>query len=136
MAEEETLELEISEDDIVRYLTNDKGEEIGIVVMEGGKEVEYLYAGDDEEATSAENSSSVQDCTPGHTPPQAKDGNASETDDENDEISYKKVQGATDDMNAIFKDGVKVASEFKGAYDDIKEALNFKDLLDVKSWLK
>ena len=39
------------------------------------------------------------------------------------------VQQATDDMNAIFKDGVKMAAEFKGAFDDIKSALDFSSLL-------
>ena len=68
----EVVELELSDDDIVRYLEDDQGNRIGFVIMEDGEE---------------------------------------------------------DDMNAIFKDGVKMAAEFKGAFDDIKSALDFSSLL-------
>lgn len=143
MADEETIELELSEDDIVRYITDDAGREVGIVVLEDGKEVEYLYAEDDNDASAApddESGSTAPSDESGAAEPAVADSSEDAESDaapaESEEISYKAVQGATDDMNAIFKDGVKVASEFKGAYDDIKEALNFKDLLDVKSWLK
>lgn len=141
MADDDTIELEISEDDIIRYLHDDAGNEIGLVVLEGGKEVEYLYAEDDEDGTEdvSEGDSQATPLKDGQVMREdaqvSQDGATSEST-ESEEISYKKVQSATDDMNAIFKDGVKVASEFKGAYDDIKEALDFKDLLDVKSWLK
>ena len=44
MAEEfETVELEISEDDIVYYLYDEQDQEIGFVVEEDGAEVEYYY---------------------------------------------------------------------------------------------
>lgn len=123
MADDDTLELEISEDDIVRYITDDAGNEIGIVLMEDGKEVEYLYAEDDDDAQEAASDSDDE-----------KSSDTSEAESSkgksDDDISYKAVQGATDDMNAIFKDGVAIANEFKGAFDDIKGALDFK------SWLK
>ena len=32
-------------------------------------------------------------------------------------------------MNAIYKDGVAVAAELKGAFDDIKSAFDFKGIL-------
>ena len=75
----EVVELELSDDDIVRYLEDEQGRRIGFVIMEDGEEAEYLYV--------------------------------------------------EDDMNAIFKDGVKMAAEFKGAFDDIKSALDFSSLL-------
>ncbi len=46
MADEfETMELEISEDDILYYLVTDDGEEIGFVIEENGQEVECYYEG-------------------------------------------------------------------------------------------
>lgn len=46
MAEEfETVELEISEDDILYYLVDEDGEEIGFVIEENGQEVECYYEG-------------------------------------------------------------------------------------------
>lgn len=48
MAEEfETIELEYSEDDILYYLEDEDGTEIGFAIEEDGKEVEYFYDGFD-----------------------------------------------------------------------------------------
>ena len=103
----EVVELELSDDDIVRYLEDEQGRRIGFVIMEDGEEAEYLYVEDDEDEQA--DSDVVDDGSLGIT----RDG----------------VQQATDDMNAIFKDGVKMAAEFKGAFDDIKSALDFSSLL-------
>ena len=103
----EVVELELSDDDIVRYLEDEQGRRIGFVIMEDGEEAEYLYVEDDEDEEVA--GDAVDDGSLGIT----RDG----------------VQQATDDMNAIFKDGVKMAAEFKGAFDDIKSALDFRSLL-------
>ena len=103
----EVVELELSDDDIVRYLEDEQGNRIGFVIMEDGEEAEYLYVEDDEDEQA--DSEVVDDGSLGIT----RDG----------------VQQATDDMNAIFKDGVKMAAEFKGAFDDIKSALDFSSLL-------
>lgn len=114
----EVVELELSDDDIVRYLEDEEGNRIGFVIMEDGEEAEYLYvddgdSGEDGDAASAE----------------------AEAGDDSDDIgdlgiTREGVQEATDDMNAIMKDGVAVAAELKGAFDDIKGALDFG------SWLK
>ena len=90
----EVVELELSDDDIVRYLEDDQGNRIGFVIMEDGEEAGGEVA-----------------------------------DDGSLGITRDGVQQATDDMNAIFKDGVKMAAEFKGAFDDIKSALDFSSLL-------
>ena len=46
MAEEfETIELEYSEDDILYYIEDEEGTEIGFALEEDGKEVEYYYEG-------------------------------------------------------------------------------------------
>ena len=52
-----------------------------------------------------------------------------EADEENDNpLSYKKVQKTTDDLNSIARDGVAVARELKGAYDDIKGLFDIRGL--------
>ena len=106
----EVVELELSDDDIVRYLEDEQGRRIGFVIMEDGEEAEYLYVEDDEDDEGEQADSDVVD-----------DGSLG--------ITRDGVQQATDDMNAIFKDGVKMAAEFKGAFDDIKSALDFSSLL-------
>ena len=45
----EVVELELSDDDIVRYLEDEQGRRIGFVIMEDGEEAEYLYVEDDED---------------------------------------------------------------------------------------
>ena len=106
----EVVELELSDDDIVRYLEDEDGNRIGFVIMEDGEEAEYLYVEDDEDDEPEHDVYDVVD-----------DGSLG--------ITRDGVQQATDDMNAIFKDGVKMAAEFKGAFDDIKSALDFSSLL-------
>ena len=107
--EPEVVELELSDDDIVRYLEDEQGNRIGFVIMEDGEEAEYLYVEDDED--------------------EGEDVGGEVVDDGSLGITRDGVQQATDDMNAIFKDGVKMAAEFKGAFDDIKSALDFRSLL-------
>ena len=117
-AEEEVLELEISEDDIVRYIKNESGEEVGFVVLEGGSEVEYMYA-EGEEGMHAQD----------EKPSESSGKSGSKKSKSGTTVSYKDIQQTTDDVNAIYKDGVKVASELKEAYADIQKALDFKSLL-------
>lgn len=105
----ELVELELDEDDIVRYLEDDDGNRIGFVLMEDGEEAEYLYVEDDED-----------------------DGAGDDADDDNPYdlgITKEGVAEATNDMNAIYKDGIAVAAELKGAFDDIKSALDFTSFL-------
>lgn len=55
---------------------------------------------------------------------------ADDDDDDDDEafITREKVAGATNDFNSIYKEGAATARELKDAFDDIKDAFNFKDL--------
>lgn len=97
----ELVELEFDDDDIVCYLEDEEGDRVGFVVMEDGEEVEYFYVDDDD---------------------------GEEADDELDMgITKEGVARATNDMNAIYQDGIAVVSELKDAVFDIKEAfdLNF-----------
>lgn len=105
----EVVELELSDDDIQRYLEDEEGNEIGFVLLdENGNEVEYFYVeSDDDEGEGI-----------------------GEEDDEFDlGISKEGVAQATGDVNAIYKDGIAVAGELKAAFDDIKDAFNFKSFL-------
>lgn len=109
--DDDVIELEVSEEDIVRYLVDEDGNEIGFVIMEDGKEAEYLYA---EDPASADESAAHH---------AAGDGEYDLG------ITREGVANATNDMNAIYKDGIAVAAELKGAFDDIKGALDFGSLL-------
>ena len=40
-------------------------------------------------------------------------------------ISREGVAAATRDVNAIYKDGVKVAAELKSTFDEISDSLSF-----------
>ncbi|OUO90445.1 hypothetical protein B5F40_06965 [Gordonibacter sp. An230] len=106
----ELVELELSDDDIVRYLEDEDGRVIGFVLVEDGEEVEYFYVEDDEGGED-------------ESEPDA-DGNEFDFG-----ITKEGVAEATSDMNAIYKDGIAVATELKGAFDDIKNAFDFGSFL-------
>ena len=47
MAEEfESFEIEVSEEDILYYIEDEDGNQVGFAVMEDGEEVEYFFDGD------------------------------------------------------------------------------------------
>ena len=102
-AEEELYEIEVAEDDIYAYIVDEDDNEIGFILLdENGEKQEYYYADDDTE------------------------GDAPTKDGEYDfGITREGVAEATSDMNAIYKDGVEIAAEFKGAFDDIMDGLSF-----------
>ena len=103
----EVVELEVSDDDIVCYLEDEEGNRVGFVLMEDGEECEYYYVDEDDE------------------------GSAADDEEENEfdlGITKEGVAAATNDMNAIYHDGIAVATELKGAFGDIKEALDFSFL--------
>lgn len=54
-------------------------------------------------------------------------------DDEQDAnpLSYKNMQSTTDDLNSIYREGVAVAREIKGAVDDIKGLFDLKGLFKL-----
>lgn len=105
-AEEELYEIEVAEDDIYAYIVDEGDNEIGFILLdENGEEQEYYYADDETEGDAAD---------------------VPAKDDEYDfGITREGVAEATSDMNAIYKDGVEIAAEFKGAFDDIMDGLSF-----------
>ncbi len=93
---------------VVEPADNEDGNRIGFVLMEDGEECEYLYVEDDEEDA---------------------DGAGEDEDNPYDlGITKEGVAEATNDMNAIYKDGIAVAAELKDAFDDIKSAFDFSFL--------
>ncbi len=105
-AEEELYEIEVAEDDIYAYIVDEDDNEIGFILLdENGEEQEYYYADDETEGDAAD---------------------VPAKDDEYDfGITREGVAEATSDMNAIYKDGVEIAAEFKGAFDDIMDGFSF-----------
>lgn len=95
MAEEfETIELEYSEDDILYYLEDEDGTEIGFAIEEDGDEVEYFYEGFDaeeyeivEEIVEAGQAVDEPVKKPAAEKPAAK-GNGPESQDEPKEHGY------------------------------------------------
>ena len=109
--EYETVEIEYSEDDIEAYIVDEDDNEIGFILLdEDGNEVEYYYD-DDEEADAGE---------PGEDNPYDLG------------ITREGVAEATSDMNDIYRDGVAIAVDLKDALSEIKEALDFSDILPTK----
>lgn len=108
----EEIELEFSEDDIVSYLVDEDDNEIGFTLLdEDGNEIEYYYVEEDVEEDA---------------------GNGKEENPYDLGITKEGVARATNDMNAIYKDGIAVATELKGALDDIKSAFDFTSVLKKK----
>lgn len=104
----EIVEMELSDDDIAGYIEDEDGNEIGFILLEDGEEVEYYYVEDEDGAGG--------------------DAAGDEDDPYDLGITKEGVAAATNDMNAIYHDGVAVAAELKDAFDDIKSALDFSFL--------
>lgn len=111
--EEELIEMEIEEGDISAYLVDEDDNEIGFILTdEDGNEQEYYYVDMSEyEIVSEEDETRVV---------RAEDGEEFDLG-----ITREGVAEATADVNAIYKDGVELAAELKGAFDDIAEGMSF-----------
>ncbi len=110
--EEEVIEMEIEEGDIYAYLVDEDDNEIGFVLLdENGEEQEYYYVDMNEYEIVSEESTKVE---------RASDGEEFDLG-----ITREGIAEATADVNAIYKDGVELAAELKGAFDDISEEMSF-----------
>lgn len=112
--EEELYEIEVDEDDIYAYIVDEDDNEIGFILLnENGEEEEYYYAeGEFEDA--------------GEAPAKSVESRAKSSDDEFDlGITREGVADTTADLNAIYKDGIAVASELKSTFDDITAGFDF-----------
>ncbi len=110
----EYYEMEYSEDDIVAYLEDEDGVEIGIVVLEDGQEVEYYYADDGE-------------VEPEDTSGTAKAAASAEGDEEDYDLGITRegAAEATKNLNEVVREGVQVATDLKDAVTDITDSFNF-----------
>ena len=107
VVEEETEEAEKYETVEIEYSEDDIE---AYIVDEDDNEIEYYYD-DDEEAAKGE----------------------SDEDNPYDlGITREGVAEATSDMNDIYRDGVAIAVDLKDALSEIKEALDFSDILPTK----
>ena len=113
--EEELYEIEFSDDDVVAYLEDEEGNEIGVVMLEDGEEVEYYYA--EEEG--------VEYVSADDTAPAARKS-SSEPGKYDFGITKEGIAETTDDLNAVFREGAAMGSELKDAFVDITEG--FKDI--------
>lgn len=106
--EREVIEMEIEDGDVHAVIVDEFDNEIGFILLdEDGNEVEYYYVDEDND----------------------DDGVRVERTSDGDEfdlgISREGVAAATKDVNAIYKDGVAVAAELKGTFDEIADSLSF-----------
>lgn len=112
---EGAFEIEVEEDDIVGYLYDEDDNEIGIIVLdEDGDEVELFYA-EEGEYEYVDEESAAESAKPKKSGEEEYDLG----------ITREGVAQTTDDLNAIYKDGIKVAAELKSTFDDISEGLGF-----------
>ncbi|MCR2035919.1 hypothetical protein [Adlercreutzia mucosicola] len=106
--ESEVIEMEIEDGDVYAVIVDEFDNEIGFVLLdEDGNEQEYYYVDEDND----------------------DDGVRVERTSDGDEfdlgISREGVAAATKDVNAIYKDGVAVASELKDTFDEIADSFSF-----------
>lgn len=111
--EEEVIEMEIEDGDIYAYLVDEDDNEIGFVLLdENGEEQEYYYVDMGEYEF-------VEDDVEGETQVvRAEDGKQFDIG-----LSREAIAEATDDVNAIYKEGAAVAAELKDAFGDISQTL-------------
>lgn len=95
----EVIEIEIDEDAIDAYLYDEDDNQIGFVFTDEDGNENYCYY--------------------------VEDDNPNLVYDNGDEnlLTYDKVQGFTDDVNAIYHEGASMASELKETFSDITEGL-------------
>jgi hypothetical protein len=118
--EEEVIEMEIEDGDIYAYLVDEDDNQIGFILLdEDGNEQEYYYVDMDQYEV-------VDDGSDGSDPePHTKVKRASDDEEFDLGITREGVAETTADLNAIYKDGVAIAGEFKEVFDDINESLSF-----------
>lgn len=116
---EEVIEMEIADDDIYAYLVDEDDNEVGFVLIdENGDEQEYYYVDMSEYEIVDEIVDSDGD----------KKSHAARAEDDEEfdlGITREGVAEATDDLNAIYRDGAEVAAELKATMEDINEGLSF-----------
>ena len=112
--DEELYEVEVDEDAIVGYLVDEDDNEIGFIVEEDGVEVEYYYAEED----------GAEYVAVDEKPAAPASKNADDDEEYDFGITREGVAETTDNMNAVFREGVALGHDLKDAWDDISEGLS------------
>lgn len=116
---EEVIEMEIEDGDIYAYLVDEDDNEIGFVLLdEDGNEQEYYYVDMSEYEFTDEGDAAGSGNDERENAPVARAENSDRFDIG---FSREAIAEATDDMNAIYKEGSAVASELKEALGDINQ---------------
>lgn len=111
MAEEfETVELEISEDDILYYLVDEDGNEVGFVIEEDGAEIECYYDGiDGDQYEVVEEVGGLSDAGSGPESLAELDGETVELEISEDDIEAYLVDEDGNEIGfVIIEDGVEI----------------------------
>lgn len=111
--EAEVIEMEIEDGDIYAVIVDEDDNEIGFVLLDDdGNQQEYYYVTDDDQED--------EDGNDGVEVIRASDEREFDLD-----ISREGVTAATQDMNAIYREGAQVVGEFKSVADEIKSSFDF-----------
>ena len=111
--EAEVIEMEIEDGDIYAVIVDEDDNEIGFVLLDDdGNQQEYYYVTDDDQED--------EDGEDGVEVIRASDEREFDLD-----ISRDGVTAATQDMNAIYREGAQVVGEFKTVADEIKSSFDF-----------
>ncbi len=111
--EAEVIEMEIEDGDIYAVIVDEDDNEIGFVLLDDdGNQQEYYYVTDDDQED--------EDGEDGVEVIRASDEREFDLD-----ISRDGVTAATQDMNAIYREGAQVVGEFKSVADEIKSSFDF-----------
>ncbi len=119
IGDDEVFEIEVDEDDIYAYIVDEDDNEIGFILLdENGVEQEYYYVEDDKPEDDKPEDEKPED-------EKTEDAKSEEKQGRFSKETYEVVEEATENINAIYKDGSEIASEFKGAVDDISSGFEF-----------
>ena len=124
--EAEVIEMEIEDGDIYAFIVDENDEEIGFILLdEDGNEVEYYYV-EEEYVSEDDELKEVQ----GEVVDQEGDRGvrvirASDEEEFDLGITKEQMDETAQGAKEILKEGIEVAREFKEAFDDITEGLDF-----------
>lgn len=119
MSKTKIVEVEYTDDDILYYIDDEQGNEIGFAVMEDGKEVEYYYA----ESLGDRVDRTVGAVVDGMV------GGVKGAIDENPFVSAEGVSHLKDDLNVIYKENQETISSLRSVAQDMRD---LKDLFSGK----
>ena len=115
MLKEELVELEYTDDDILYYIDDEQGNEIGFALLEDGKETEYYYANSVEDKVNR----AVQGAVDG-----VVDGVKDALDD-NPFVSKEGVVHLKEDLNVIYKENKETVNDLRSIVQDMRDFKNF-----------